>query len=275
MSIRQYLRTAVKMAEMADERRKRLAVPLKPPTCPPGWRIGPPDFVGVGIQKGGTTWWSRSVFAHPDILAPVRKELRFFQHHWEEEFTERRVVEYHRYFPRPDHGKVTGEWTPNYMFDPWTARRLHRAAPDARILLILRDPVARLLSGLRDAAYHYYGDPHPRLVSEAIEFGRYGEQLRRLAANFQRSQILVLQLERCILDPERELARTYEFIGVDPGFVPADLREPVNESKGPPVGIPSDLVDVARLMYLDDAVSLRCDWPEIDLELWPGIAGSG
>jgi hypothetical protein len=290
MSIRQYLRTAVKMAEMADERRKRLAAPLKPPACPPGWRTGPPDFVGVGVQKGGTTWWSRAVFAHPDILSPVRKELRFFQHHWDEEFTERRVVEYHRYFPRPDGGmatggkltedmvtggKITGEWTPNYMFDPWTAGRLHRAAPDARLLVILRDPVARLLSGLRDTAYHYYGDPHPRLVSEAIEFGRYGDQLQRLAANFPRSQILVLQLERCIQDPERELARTYEFIGVDPGFLPSDLREPVNESKGPPVAIPSDLVDVARLMYLDDARSLRCHWPEIDLELWPSMARSG
>ena len=116
--------------------------------------------------------------------------------------------------------EATGEWTPNYMFDPWTARRLQRAAPDARILAILRDPVARLLSGLRHTAYHDYGHPHPRLVSEAIEFGRYGEQLQRLAANFARSQILVLQLERCIQDPERELARTYEFIGVDPGSCP-------------------------------------------------------
>ena len=140
MSIRQHLRTAVKMAEMANERRKRWAAPLKPPACPPGWRIDPPDFVGVGVKKGGTTWWSRAVFAHPDILAPVKKELRFFQHHWDEEFTEQGVVEYHRYFPRPDGGKATGEWTPNYMFDPWTARRLQRAAPDARILVIPRYP---------------------------------------------------------------------------------------------------------------------------------------
>jgi hypothetical protein len=206
-------------------------------------------------------------------VPPVRKEIRFFQHHWNEEFTDARVTEYHRYFPRPV-DRVSGEWTPNYMLDPWTAQRLHRAAPDARILVILRDPVARLRSGLRHVAYHYYGRPHPRLVSEAIDFGRYAEQLTRLARHFSRSQILVLQFERCVVDPEGELARTYEFIGVDPGFVPGDLRDPVNESKGPPVAVPSDLMDVARRLYLADVDQLRSDWPEIDLDLWPGVTGS-
>jgi len=273
MGVRDYVRTAVKMAEMADERRRRLAAPLPPPVCPAGWEIGPPDFVGVGVQKGGTTWWSRAVFSHPDVLPPVRKELRYFQHHWDQEFTPASATEYHRYFPRPGGRQLTGEWTPNYLYDPWTAHRLHVAAPDARILVILRDPVARLLSGLRDAAYHYYGDPHPRLVSEAIEFGRYGEQLDRLAAQFPRSQILVLQLERCILEPESELARTYEFIGADPAYVPADLHDPVNEAKGPPITVPSDLVDVARDMYRDDLDRLRAGWPELDLGMWPGVSG--
>jgi hypothetical protein len=273
MGIREYVRTTIKVAEMEHQKRERRAGPLAPPPCPTGWHIGPPDFVGVGVQKAGTSWWSRAVFSHPDILPPVRKEIRFFQHHWYEEFTDARVTEYHRYFPRPDRG-VTGEWTPNYMMDQWTARRLYQAAPEARILVILRDPVARLRSGVRHIAYHEYGHPHPRLVSEAIEFGRYAEQLTRLASHFPRSQILVLQYERCVTDPDGELAKTYDFIGVDSAFVPKELHDRVNESEGPAVPVPSDLLDVARGLYLADVELLRRQWPEIDLGLWPGVAGS-
>jgi hypothetical protein len=160
------------------------------------------------------------------------------------------------------------------MMDQWTARRLYQAAPEARILVILRDPVARLRSGVHHIAYHEYGHPHPRLVSEAIEFGRYAEQLTRLASHFPRSQILVLQYERCVTDPDGELAKTYDFIGVDSAFVPKELHDRVNESEGPAVPVPSDLLDVARGLYLADVELLRRQWPEIDLGLWPGVAGS-
>jgi hypothetical protein len=272
MGLRRYVRTAVTVAKMQQQMRRRVAAPLAPPRCPSGWRIGPPDFVGVGIQKAGTTWWNRAIASHPDIRS-AHKEVRYFQHFWNEEFTDARVEEYHRYFPRPA-GAVSGEWTPRYMFDPWTPQRLHRAAPDARVLVLLRDPFARLRSGLRHDFYRYSGQLHPRMVCEAIAFGRYAEQLARLVQHFPRAQVLVLQFERCVDDPEGELARTFEFIGVDPAFVPGDLRDPVNESQGPPVTVPSDLLDVARDLYQADVDRLRSDWPEIDLRLWPGLASS-
>lgn len=158
------------------------------------------------------------------------------------------------------------------MFDPWTTPRLHQAAPDARILVLLRDPLARLRSGLRHVAFHYPGDLHPRMVSEAIEFGRYAGQLTRLTDSFPRDQILVLQFERCLEDAEAQLALTFAFIGVDPGFVPPDLHQPVNEGQGPPVPVPSDLQDEARRLYRADLEVLRADWPEIDLDLWPSMA---
>jgi hypothetical protein len=78
-------------------------------------------------------------------------------------------------------------------------------------------------------------------------------------------------LERSIADAEPELARTYEFIGLDPNFVPPDLHEPVNEGQGPSVTVPSDLLEVARSLYRSDAETLRADWPEIDLSLWPSL----
>jgi hypothetical protein len=157
------------------------------------------------------------------------------------------------------------------MLDPWTPLQLRKAAPDARILVLLRDPMARLRSGLRHMTAVSSGQMHPRLVNEAIAMGRYGEQLNMLVRHFPREQILVLQFERCLQDPHGELARTFTFIGVDAGFVPDDLRDPINEGRGPRLSIPSGLVDYARDLYAADR-SLLADWPEIDLGLWPDAA---
>ncbi len=251
-----------------EQLERQIVAPRVPPPCPPGWKHGAPDFVGVGTHKAGTTWWNRAISSHPQVESG-RKELHFFQHQWNEEFTDAHIEQYHRYFPRPV-GKISGEWTPRYMLDPWTPERLSRAAPDARILVLLRDPIARLRSGLRYLAFRYPGPLHPRLVVEAIAYGRYGEQLERLARHFPRAQVLVLQLERCVADPEGELARTFDFIGVDPSFVPDDLHDPVNEGQGPASSVPSDLIECARELYVADATSLS-DWPEIDLGLWPAV----
>ncbi|HTY97786.1 MAG TPA: hypothetical protein VMB91_12145, partial [Solirubrobacteraceae bacterium] len=53
--------------------------PPPPPQTPAGWRTGPPDFVGVGFQRCGTTRWYNLITAHPEVARPVAmKELHFF-----------------------------------------------------------------------------------------------------------------------------------------------------------------------------------------------------
>ncbi len=248
---------------------QQTALVFPPPPCPEGWQIGPPTYVGVGVQKAGTTWWNRAIRLHPEVLQSVRKELQYFEHHWNVEVDEHFIVEYHRYFPRHD-GMVTGEWSPRYMLDAWTPARLHKAAPEARLLVLLRDPMKVLVSGMRMALYRF-GSPHPRVLKESIERGRYAEQLGRVLRYYDRKQILVLQFERCVQSPEAEFARTLEFIGADPSFVPADLREPVNRGRGPDLTLPSDIMELALETYRADAARLQSEWPEIDLDLWKSL----
>src|SRR4051794_28721229 len=55
--------------------------PADPPSCPEGWSVGPPDFVGVGAQRCGTSWWHRLIVAHPDVCFNRElhtKEVHFF-----------------------------------------------------------------------------------------------------------------------------------------------------------------------------------------------------
>jgi len=244
----------------------------KTPPCPDGWVTGPPDFVIVGAQKAGTTWWQRLLIAHPGVTRPVGepKELHYFDRFWATPFTDADAATYHRFFPRPL-GLKTGECTPEYMYHSWTPACLARAAPRARLLALLRDPIERYRSGVTWDLRR--GAPRHTLVpADAVRRGFYHEQLRRLLAHFDREQLLVLQFERCVADPTSELERTYRFMGLEPaGYRPDVLDDPANVTRVDKVALPdafrAELVDV----FGEDVRRLASDFSEIDLTLWPNF----
>src|SRR5829696_1826406 len=105
---------------------------------------GPPDFIGVGALGSGTGWWHSMLVAHPEIRPPRSRTraLHHFDPFCAAEMTDADVAAYHRSFPRRA-GAITGEWTGRYMFDAWTPPLLRRAAPDAKLLVMLSDPIER------------------------------------------------------------------------------------------------------------------------------------
>jgi hypothetical protein len=241
------------------------------PSCPPGWRTGPPHWVGVGAQKAGTSWWDALITSHPDVyrVDDQPKELHFFDHAWEEPFDDEAVARYALYFPRPD-GGVAGEWTPGYLIDFWTPDLLARAAPEARILVLLRDPIARLASSLTHQLSMSRQPLTERDVQGAFQRGLYAPQLRRVLAAFPRQQVFVGQYEACRTDAAAQIARTYAFLGLAP-FEPeaSALRGEVNPTTGrrfePAAGLRRSLLDG----YAPDLERLRELVPDLDLSLWP------
>jgi hypothetical protein len=202
---------------------------------------------------------------------PIGRELHFFDAFADRPFDEGHIQLYHRFFPRRD-GEIAGEWTPRYMLDFWTPRLLRLAAPDARLLVLLRDPVERLRSGLSIVA-----SPGPdeaplawRRLNDAVIRSLYARQLGQLLGHFEREQLLVLQYERCCREPAAELSRTYEFLGIDGGEVPAGLTDragPTRPKPALPERVREDLVGALA----DDVRALVDRFPEIDLELWPSF----
>jgi hypothetical protein len=248
--------------------------PQPPPSCPPGWRTGPPDFVGVGVQRCGTTRWIRLIAAHPEVIwPPSAKELHYFDRFYLGGWAEREIAGYHQYFPRDGKRKV-GEWTPLYMSAPWVPALLSQAAPRVRLLVLLRDPVERYLSGLQhDAgAAREQGASLSRLSPlDAFARGLYHAQLSSLLAHFERSQILVLQYERCAREPLVELRKTFEFLELsDVDFVP-DLTIAPNRQASKPK-LDSQAKQAYVRAYRDDVLALVEAFPEIDLELWPNFS---
>lgn len=251
--------------------------PPEPPACPPGWSVGPPDFVGVGAQKAGTSWWNALIHQHPAVhrAGSVPKELHFFDGYWERPWTAADVRRYARFFPRPA-GGVAGEWTPGYMIDFWTPELIGRAAPDARILVLLRDPVDRFRSGLTHTDDASRAALSHRDAGGAFQRGLYAQQLRRLFDAVPREQVLLLQYERCRADAPGELARTFAFLGLsEETLEPGVFAREVNPTTAHKVEPRPGLLAALREGYAVDLAELRTLAPELDLSLWPTACEAG
>ena len=244
----------------------------QPPAAPEGWAAGPPDYVGVGTARSGTTWWDSLVSAHPRVSRPAEtpKEIHFFDGLWRGQLSEADVRRYHAFFARPE-GHLSGEWTPGYMLDVWTPRLLYQAAPAARLLVLLRDPVERFRSGRTLAENRFtVGSTARAAANAAFNRGIYADQLQRLFNVFPREQVLVLQYERCVADTAAQLRRTYEFMGLEPEIPDGlDIGGRVNESRGPKVRLSEWQADQLVRRYAPENERLAAMMPhEIDLSLW-------
>ncbi len=242
--------------------------------APPPSISGPPDFVGVGTQRSGTTWWFQTLLGHPQIRAPKgkRKEQHFFDRFCAQELTGADIAEYHARFPRKP-GQIAGEWTPRYMHDFWTPPLIARAAPEAKLLIMFRDPIERFRSGVPHRLSRTAEARMEAVTADAIERGRYATQLERVLAYHDAERILILQYEKCVADPATHYRRTLEFLGVDPehehdGF--QTRRGTTQAAKKQPLW--DDMMDGLRAVMEPEVLRLAAMTPEIDIARWPNFA---
>jgi hypothetical protein len=199
--------------------------------------------------------------------------VHFFDERWPGDLDERAVAAYHAFFARPP-GHRAGEWTPGYMLDAWTPRLLRQAAPDARLLVLVRDPVERFRSGRTLAENRFTVGSTARAAANAA-FGRglYADQLLRLWQAFPRDQVLVLQYERCRRDARAELRRTFAFLGLDADAADSiDVDQRVNASSGPKVELSAWQRSVLVERYAPESARLGALVPDLDLSLWARAA---
>lgn len=200
-----------------------------------------PDFLVIGAEKAGTTTLHELLDKHPDISMSDPKEPSFFC----QEAIYDRGWDWYRQFFSTATGRVLGEASPAYTIDvdfPGTADRIARDLPEAKLLYIVRDPIARIESAwmwYRAHGRHKLGQrvfpPLERAVHEVaglVEGSRYWHQLSLYRDHFPDDQIHVLFLEDLRRDPEGTLQAGFEFVGVDPAVAIEDPAHVANESAG-------------------------------------------
>ncbi len=95
----------------------------------------------VGISKCGSSWLHFYLDSHPDIYMSKQVELHFFGERYPDD-----LEDFHSNFPFEKDFKYFGESTPNYFKNPKTAEQIKEYSPEAKIIVIVRDPIQRLLS---------------------------------------------------------------------------------------------------------------------------------
>jgi hypothetical protein len=238
-----------------------------PAPRPPG---GLPNLVVIGAMKCGTSALHAYLATHPQIAMAAPKELSFFydapkgarERAWSPGNRHRGVEWYAGHF-RAD-SPVRGETSPGYTSPahPEVASRMAALLPDARLILLVRDPIERAVSQYR---HHAAEGTESRAIDQALldptsqylARSRYYERLQPFLACFPREQILVLAAEELDADRRSALQAVFAFVGVDPGHWCTELEERHHVGRGTRPELDPGLRTLMRTALTGDADRLR------------------
>lgn len=181
------------------------------------------DFLVPGINKCGTTTLCYLLGEHPQIFIPEMKE----PHHFNRSDVIEHRSAYEGLFREAQPGQLLGEGSQMYSteeFGELVSARLAVENPQMKLIFCVRNPLKRIESSYRE--FHHSG-PHyavnaPFGIANAIAGlpalladSHYWTRLQCFRKHFSDEQILVVFLEDLQKNPQQELARCYEFLGVD------------------------------------------------------------
>ncbi|MGH6870089.1 MAG: sulfotransferase domain-containing protein [Rhizomicrobium sp.] len=191
-----------------------------------------PNFIVIGPGKTGTTWLYQCLAAHPQIgLARNTKETLFFN-----DYYGRGLSWYEKFFDGIE-APAIGEVSNTYFFNPGVPGRIAAELPKVKLIAFLRDPVDRVMSlylfRLRNGLVKGSLDDAIAADSSMVAQNFFDEHLARWFAAFPREQIFIALFEDLKRDPRQLLRNLYEFVGVDPDFVPEVAGQRVLEASAP------------------------------------------
>jgi len=209
-----------------------------------------PTFLVLGAGKAGSTSLAYFLDQHPQIAFSYPKEPPFFQIEYEKGMDYYWRSYYRAYAGEPEAGEAAHQ---NLRL-PYVARRIHESLPDARLIVICRDPVERALS----AYWHNYtrrldrrsfddaiaenlrrletgpffeDEKEAELYAEAarrqaaggevayasyIDSGYYARHIERYAALFGWDRIKILLFDDLVRSPQAVADAAYAHLGLEP-----------------------------------------------------------
>ncbi len=206
----------------------------------------PPDFLVLGAQRCGTSSLYKYLGRHPQIAPSLRKEVGYFSASYGEDATW-----YLAHFPmairrqlmqRVGRQLLAFEATPDYLLHPLAPARVQALLPDARFVVLLRDPAERAFSHYLHmqrlgfeartfeqaietetetiaadlARIHLDAGHNPKRFHRYsyLARGRYVEQLERWMGCFPRSRFLILDSAALYSDPEATYQEILRFLSL-------------------------------------------------------------
>src|SRR4030067_1020251 len=234
-------------------------------------KVRKPNLFIVGAGRSGTTALHAFLKQHPDIFMSDPKELWYFCLDLKQDVRDycrknggfSRVPDFYKSLTEKDYlkffagwksEKVAGESTPACLHSKVAARKIHKFNPEAKIIIMLRNPVdwmysvhAHNVHAGRESAINFEkalelekerrrGNLLPKKVFSPSSFfysqrASFAYQVKRYYDLFDKKQIKVIIFD----DFEKDNAGIYrevlEFLGVDPNFTPKFKK--INANKKP------------------------------------------
>lgn len=203
-----------------------------------------PTFFVVGAARCGTTSFVAYLDQHPEVFMSPRKESHFFSRdelparfgepdipgvRRLEDYLVREAAEYEHLFDGAHGERAIGESSVYYLSLPETPACIAREVPDAKIIVLLRNPVDRAYSAYlmlaRDGRESLPFEESLTLEPERrrrwfepiwwyTELSRYASQIERYYAAFGRARVHVILTEELEAHPEQVLQETFRFLGL-------------------------------------------------------------
>ena len=208
------------------------------------WQPKKPDFFIVGAPKCGTTAMNNYLSEHPEIFIPDIKEVHFFGR--DLNITKgalRDEVAYLELFSRATTEKRLGEASIWYLYSKTAAQEIYDFNPDAKIIVMLRNPPEMLYS--QHSQFLYNGNEDIEDFREALaaeperkagrripksahlvdglfysETVRYAEQIERYFERFGRQNVHIILYDDFRADLPGTYRELLRFLGVSDNFAP-------------------------------------------------------
>lgn len=187
-------------------------------------------FLGLGVQKAGTTTLHDILKQHSEIYLPVKKEAHFFD--FDDRYKMGLEALYKSFFPSYNNEKFVGDFTPEYLyFEEAPQRILETLGNKIKFIIVFRDPVNRAIShynmtyrrGLEKQnfweaikyEYEKIGQSQwHKMHFSYISRGYYAQQLKRYLKIFPPENFLYLTFEENIINNIEETIITVQnFLG--------------------------------------------------------------
>jgi len=209
-----------------------------------------PNFFIIGAPRSGTTLLHNYLKQIPGIFMSSVKEPSYFAISINPKQKLTKPIhdkkKYLKLFEKAKYDDAVGESTPSYLWDPQAAKLIHQVVPDAKIIMILRNPVERAYSHyLQGIGFGYETLPLQEAMKKSLNSpndysnritaaGFYSEQVKRYLNIFKKEQLKIFIFEEFIQDLEKSLGEILDFLGVH-SEIPSSLKmvqNPVDISPG-------------------------------------------
>ena len=193
-----------------------------------------PNFFIVGAPRAGTTSLYEYLRRVPGIYMSPAKEPRYFAPGVAERYRGRprgrprllfardskvrSQAEYLNLFKSVKDEIAVGEASVSYLSYPEAPGRIKKAVPEARIIMILRDPVERSYSHYllnMSAGWQRAPFEEAARLDLYLEPSRYANQVQRYLDVFGPDHVKVLIFEEFIQEPRKTVSAVLKFLGVN------------------------------------------------------------